>query len=184
MKILVNIKKKFIYAFIIFPRFIKYSLLSSSKNISGKAKFIQPCQLNGIGKIIFGYIDARSYNEKIVIEHDVMINNNVLLISDGAGITISKNTLIGTQCEIIDSDFHDLRIESRTTGQANTLPVFIGENVFIGSNVKIMKGVNIGKNSVIAIGSIVTKSIPENVVGGGVPARGIKNLLDKEVQIK
>ncbi|WP_323645004.1 hypothetical protein [Aliarcobacter butzleri] len=86
MKILVNIKKKFIYAFIIFPRFIKYSLLSSSKNISGKAKFIQPCQLNGIGKIIFGnnviigwnpspflysgygYIDARSYNAKIVIE--------------------------------------------------------------------------------------------------------------------
>ena len=202
MKILVNIKKNFIYAFIIFPRFIKYSLLSSSKNISGKAKFIQPCQLNGIGKIIFGnnviigwdpspflysgygYIDARNYNAKIVIEDDVMINNNVVLISDGAGITISKNTLIGTQCEIIDSDFHDLRIESRTTAQANTLPVFIGENVFIGSNVKIMKGVNIGKNSVIANGSIVTKSIPENVVAGGVPARVIKNLLDKEVQIK
>ncbi|MGJ0366366.1 hypothetical protein [Aliarcobacter cryaerophilus] len=53
MKILVNIKKKFIYVFIIFPR-LKYSLLSSSKNISEKAKFIQPCQLNGIGKIIFG----------------------------------------------------------------------------------------------------------------------------------
>jgi len=49
-------------------------------------------------------------------------------------------------------------------------------NVFIGSNVKVMKGVSIGNNSVIANGSIVTRSIPENVLTGGVPAKVIRSL--------
>jgi maltose O-acetyltransferase len=105
-----------------------------------------------------------------------MINNNIVIISEGEGITISSNTLIGTQCEIYDSDFHNLQIDKRLTGEITTKRVFIDENVFIGSNVKILKGVSIGKNSVIANGSIVTKSIPENVIAGGIPAKVIKTI--------
>ncbi|MCD5385366.1 hypothetical protein LRZ95_01725 [Candidatus Gracilibacteria bacterium] len=41
---------------------------------------------------------------------------------------------------------------------------------------KILKGVTIGDNSVIANGSVVTKSIQSNVIAGGVPAKVIKNL--------
>ena len=43
-------------------------------------------------------------------------------------------------------------------------------------DVTILKGVTIGKNSVIGNGSIVTKSIPENVIAAGNPARVIRNL--------
>ncbi len=195
LKILNSIKKRLIYFFFKLPRLIKYSLLSNARNVKGKAKFIQPCQLNGKGKIVFGnnvsigfepspflyngysYIEARNIDSKIVIEDNVIINNNLVLISNDVGITISKNTLIGTNCEIIDSDFHDLRIDYRKNTKCDSEAVFIGENVFIGSNVKIMKGVVIGENSVIANGSIVTKSILPNVIAGGVPAKVIRSLL-------
>ena len=48
--------------------------------------------------------------------------------------------------------------------------VTIGNSVYIGTNSLIMPGVSIGNNVLIAAGSVVTKSIPDNVVVGGNPA--------------
>lgn len=45
--------------------------------------------------------------------------------------------------------------------------------VYIGSGSHIMPGVTIGNGSLVASGSIVTKSIPANEVWGGVPAHKI-----------
>ena len=49
--------------------------------------------------------------------------------------------------------------------------VTIGKNVWIGGNCTILPGVTIGDNAVIGAGSVVTKSIPDNVVVGGNPAK-------------
>lgn len=43
--------------------------------------------------------------------------------------------------------------------------------MYIGSNSLIMPGVTVGNNVIIAAGSIVTKSVPDNVVVGGNPAK-------------
>ena len=177
------------------PRILKYKFLSTAKNISGVPKRTQPLQLMGLGRIIFGtnvsigyepspylystyaYIDARNINTIISIGDNTFINNSCVLIAEGEGIEIAENCLIGTNCEIYDSDFHSLnplsRHDSTKTCRAK---VKLENNVFIGSNVKILKGVTIGENSVIAHGSIVTKSIPKNVVAGGIPAKVLKYL--------
>ena len=47
----------------------------------------------------------------------------------------------------------------------------VGSYVYIGTNSLIMPGVSIGDNVLIAAGSVVTKSIPSNVVVGGNPAK-------------
>jgi acetyltransferase-like isoleucine patch superfamily enzyme len=39
-----------------------------------------------------------------------------------------------------------------------------------------MKGVSIGDNTVVAAGSLVTHSLPANVVAGGVPAKILKRI--------
>lgn len=176
-------------------RIWKYRLISSCKRIEGKPQTYQPVELAGAGQIVFKenvrlgcypspfffngyiYIEARKPQSRIEIHDGVWINNNSVLISEGEGIIVGKNTLIGTHVEIYDSDFHGLAPDSRMkAGAARTAHVHIGENVFIGSNSKILKGVTIGNNAVIGHGFIVTHSIPENVIAVGVPAKVIKQL--------
>jgi maltose O-acetyltransferase len=89
--------------------------------------------------------------------------------------------MLGTHCEIIDSDFHDLHPDRRSDGVAKMGKVVIGENVLIGSNVKILKGVRVGNNAVIANGSVVTRSIPENAVAFGNPARAGLGLVPEDI---
>lgn len=54
--------------------------------------------------------------------------------------------------------------------------VTIGDYVYIGNNSLIMPGVTIGNNVLIAAGSVVTKSVPSDVVVGGNPAEIICTL--------
>lgn len=172
----------------------KYRFLSDNRNVAGKPIIDQPVLTSGKGKIIFGknvclgffpspffyngyiHLEARQEGSKIIIGDDVFINNNFFAISDLASIEIGAQTLIGTNCEIIDSDFHDLDPEKRLTGTPASGKILIGRNVFLGNNVKITKGVMLGDNVVVANGSVVTGSFPANQIIGGVPAKIIGTL--------
>ncbi|MBB6271538.1 maltose O-acetyltransferase [Pedobacter cryoconitis] len=175
-------------------RIVKYRLLSNCKDVTGEATFNTPVLINGLGKVQFGnnihlgaygspmffstyiYIEARNPSSIIVVEDNVYMNNNACIISEGEGIYIEKDVLIGPNFNVYDSDFHDLNPLKRHSGSPKTKKVIIRKNVFIGSNVTILKGVEIGENSVIASGSVVTKSIDKNVIAGGNPCKVLKSL--------
>ena len=55
-------------------------------------------------------------------------------------------------------------------------PVFIKDKVWVSTNIIILPGVTIGENVIVGAGSVVTKSIPENVVVAGNPAKVIKKV--------
>ena len=55
-------------------------------------------------------------------------------------------------------------------------PIHIGNNVFIGSRSTILPGVTIGNNVVVGAGSIVSKSLPDNCVAAGIPAKVISDI--------
>ena len=176
------------------PRILKYKLLSDNKRVKGEPIRVQPVLLIGAGEIVFGknvhlgyypspffyngyvHLEARGVGSKIVIGDNVYINNNFFAISEGDGIYIGDNTLVGVNCEIIDSDFHELDPSKRTGGSSASGKVVLGKNVFLGNNVKITKGVTLGDNVVVANGAVVSASFPENVIIGGVPAKVIGQL--------
>ena len=97
------------------------------------------------------------------------INENVQIIC-GDNITIGKGCAIGRDVIIRNFDGHyidspDYRISE---------PIVIGDHVWIGQGAQILKGVTIGSGAIIAAGSIVTHSVKENTLVGGVPARIIR----------
>jgi acetyltransferase-like isoleucine patch superfamily enzyme len=164
----------------------------SDNFFAGNPKLIQPVLFLGNGNISFGknnqigyypspyffngycHIEARTNNSKILFGNNITVNNNLVLIAEKE-ISIDDNVIIGTNVEIIDSDFHNSSRE-RLGKNYKVLPVKIKSNVWIGSNVKILKGVTIGKNSIISNSSVVTKDVPENVIVGGIPASIIKGI--------
>jgi acetyltransferase-like isoleucine patch superfamily enzyme len=58
--------------------------------------------------------------------------------------------------------------------------IIIGNNVYIGTGVAILPNVTIGDNVVIGAGSVVSSSIPSNVIAAGNPCRVIRTLTEKE----
>lgn len=50
----------------------------------------------------------------------------------------------------------------------------LGNNIFIGSGAKIFGAITIGNNVTIGANAVVNKSLPENAVAVGVPARIIR----------
>ena len=85
--------------------------------------------------------------------------------------------LIGPHVQIYTAE-HPLRASDRivkTKGGTRYLtssrPVTIGNNVWIGGNAIIFPGVTIGDNTTIGAGSVVTQSIPQNVLAYGNPCK-------------
>ncbi len=56
----------------------------------------------------------------------------------------------------------------------NKKGIKIGDNVWIGAGCTILDGVEIGTGSVVAAGSVVTKSVESYTIVAGVPAKVIK----------
>lgn len=52
----------------------------------------------------------------------------------------------------------------------------IEDDVFIGARALIMPGITIGRGSIIAAGSVVTKSVPNGCIVAGNPAKVIGNV--------
>jgi acetyltransferase-like isoleucine patch superfamily enzyme len=113
---------------------------------------------------------------QIIIGNNVGFNS-ISITARSRTIRIGNGTMLGGNCQIMDSDGHPLwPPESRWVypGDEYDRPVDIGNNVFVGLNVLILKGVTIGDNSIIAAGSVVATSIPENCLAAGMPAKVIK----------
>lgn len=59
----------------------------------------------------------------------------------------------------------------------------IGNNVYIGNNALVMAGVTIGDNVIIAAGSVITKSIEDNSIVGGNPAKTLGSVDDLGIRM-
>lgn len=81
-------------------------------------------------------------------------------------IITNPNAKVGAHCTIYPGVTLGGKVE-------NGYPI-IGDNCFIGLGSKILGGIRIGDNVYIAPNAVVVKSVEDNCVVGGVPAKVIK----------
>lgn len=126
----------------------------------------------------------------------VEISRNAILSCKGEGsitmgdfVSIGRNALlsalakleIGSYCSIgpyasILASGHDwsdpdtpILLQNRRVQS-----IVLGENVWIGAHATIMDGVTIGENSIVGVGSVVTKDVPPYRTVAGSPARIVR----------
>ncbi len=115
-------------------------------------------------------------NAELNIGNNVSISNSTIVAKHK--VTIEDNVMIGGSCRIWDTDFHslDYRIRGTEHDIAINKAILIKKNAFIGGGTLILKGVTIGENSIVAAGSVASKSIPNDEIWGGNPAKFIRKL--------
>ncbi|WP_344703664.1 acyltransferase [Halomonas cibimaris] len=91
------------------------------------------------------------------------------------GINFGKNVWIGPRVSIISMNHNPNNYHHYIEGG----PVIIGDNCWLGANAVILPEVKIGEHTIVAAGSVVTKSFPDsNQLLAGVPAKVVKKLDD------
>lgn len=120
------------------------------------------------------------YGAHITIGHHSFINVNCVLL-DSAAIHIGDHTLLAPVVQLLTATHPVLAREriiatsERNAGGAtyrtSARPITIGNNVWIGANTVVLPGVDIGDNTVIGAGSVVTASMPSDVLAFGQPCR-------------
>ena len=90
-------------------------------------------------------------------------------------VSIGRECIIADKVMLIDFDHGVTEVERpiRTQGIYKR-DVRVGHNVWIGYGACILRGVTVGDNSIIGTSSVLTRTIPENAVVAGVPARVIR----------
>ncbi len=124
-----------------------------------------------IGRNVRVVSTARFITPFVDIGENTFIGYECLIIAaHGSRICIGKNVDIGPRVTITTGNHHIGGPEHRA-GEGYVRDVEIGDGAWVGSNSVILGGMKIGKGAVIAAGSVVTRSAPDNVMGAGNPLR-------------
>jgi len=122
-----------------------------------------------LGCYIWFYGPSQIRRDGIEIGAYTRINRNCTLDTRG-GLRIGENVSISPEVMILTAEH---RLTDARFVDESCAPVAIGDHVFIGARAIILPGVTLGRGSVVAAGSVVTRSVDELVVVGGVPAKPI-----------
>ncbi|BBI32094.1 acyltransferase [Cohnella abietis] len=116
------------------------------------------------------------YPERLVIGSNVSIHKQCYLDAFG-GIEIENDVSIAHQTSLISFEhtWNDEALPIRDNPIV-TGKIHIRNDVWIGCGCRILSGVEVSGRSVVAAGSVVTRSVSAGTVVGGIPAKLIKTI--------
>jgi acetyltransferase-like isoleucine patch superfamily enzyme len=113
-------------------------------------------------------------NARIEVGDDSVLNGTVITAKNL--VKLGKKVLLPWRGTILDSDMHDITNERKESIRT----VEIGDYVWVGTGATILSGAKIGSHCIIAAGSVVNSDIPDHSLAGGVPAKVIKRIEDRD----
>lgn len=128
--------------------------------------------------------NVRVYNkENFIMEEHTKVDHNAIVMNTYARFIVKKYSGCAINLTVITGKHPQFpgrfyrTISKKKEGldiSQYDKDVVVNEDVWIGCNVTLLSGVVIGRSSIVAAGSVVTKSMPPYCIIGGVPARPIK----------
>ena len=113
------------------------------------------------------------YGSNIELGERVFFNFNCTVL-DVCKVIIGDYSQFGSGVQIL-TPLHPLNAALRRK-QEYGAPVAIGADVWVGSGAIILPGVTIGARTVIGAGSVVSRSLPEDVLAVGNPCRVVRQI--------
>ena len=166
------------------PKRFRTWLLNANRNKNGNignlVRYIAVASLaKKVGKNVAILPGAYfEYIENLSLGDNVSIHQMCYIDAEG-GVEIGDNVSIAHRSTILSSNHGYIRNDTPIKYQEMTLAkTIINDNVWIGCGCVVLAGVEIGSGSVIGANSTVNRSIPENSIAVGSPARRIKGRLD------
>ncbi len=132
----------------------------------GKVEFAGSCCIaEGFGISVEG--GQLSFGENVYA-------NRCMMIECKKQIRLGKDTLLGWNVSIRDTDGHRIRENGKVKPSEGC--ILIGDHVWLGADVTVLKNSRISSGSVIACNSVVCglQMDSPNELAGGIPARIIK----------
>ena len=165
-----------------------YNIGKNNSFTSGENCLIDKLELKVLGnnnKIIIGnnvtimsmcsfIISGNNCSIEIGDESTMTSNCQLEAQEEDTHIVIGKDCMFSNHIRIRTNDSHF--IFDAETGKRTNVPasVKIGDHVWLAAYSSVLKGVTIGDGSVIGYRSVVTKTIPNNCVAVGMPAKVVQ----------
>ena len=125
--------------------------------------------INDAGEVVLKFGENVQMNDYVHITaaKSVEIGDNVLMASKIYISDCSHGSYLG--------DSNDSSpLTSPIDRPLSVKPVKIENNVWLGEYVSVLPGVTIGQGTIVGANSVVSKSLPPNVIAVGAPAKPIK----------
>lgn len=116
---------------------------------------------------------------KIIIGNKTTFENvHIAALENFKKVEIGDDCMFSRGIEIRTGDSHAI-ISEKSNKKINwAKDIYIGNHVWLGANTTVLKGVQILDNSVVGMGSIVTKDVNKNTLVVGVPATAVNEKIN------
>ncbi len=120
----------------------------------------------------------------IVIGNDVGIGTNSMIHAVGGNVVeLQDGALLAPYAYLVGGGTHQFEDTSVPITEQDLIykgGIQIGRHVWLGARVTVLDGVHIGQETVIGAGAVVTASIAEYAVAVGVPAKVVKQRMQRD----
>ena len=140
----------------------------------------------GRGTLVMHGSILHVYNFRGLPHAGIFVGENSLIgeynvIRGQGGITIGDRVYTSPMVQIIAVDHvFDDRTRPFVDQGITARGITIEDDVWIGSGAVITDGVTVGRGAVVAAGAVVTRDVPQQTVVGGVPARVLRKVGDRQ----
>ncbi|MBA2072921.1 hypothetical protein B1L08_00910 [Aeromonas veronii] len=138
----------------------------------------------GRGSVLKGKINIGSFSSVEIGSNLSVTSSLYIRVVEKTGVKIGDDCLIATGVTIRTNDGHPIYDTISGERINKSQDITIGNHVWLGDEATILKGVNIGDGSIVAMRSIVTKSVESKVIVAGIPARVVRENCTWEHDLK